>query len=460
MENEYSKKINYYNKILKKYSYHVDFFKTANIMMENMPENINLQNKIIYLNSTMVTAPTLISYVLYILKNAKEKKIKKLYFLARDGYIMHKIAVILCEKYNINIECRYLYCSRLVLRAPLYLINRGEAIEKICEEGAKISIEIVLKRAGISNDIQNNILNELDEEFKNKFLTKKDLNKLKTILLNNKLFNEYAYEYAKDKYNDIFEYFKQEKLFEEKKYAIVDVGWLGTMQRHIREILQYSGYKNNMNGYYFGMFENGRYEDGEYNCFYFSKEKNSSRRAFFNNNLFECMCSANHGMTIGYSKDTAGFIKPVLKQYENKWNVNIQLNIVEKFCEKFSILNQWNEISFNYLDLMVKRLIISFMVFPNKEEASIYGSIPFCDDFTESYKIKLAQRLTKQELYQYNMFYKIYKKLFFIKNSNKFNESFWINGSIQVSDVKYKKIFNLGCILSEYIHYLIIHNLN
>lgn len=39
-----------------------------------------------------VTAPVLIAYVQWVLDQAVARKIKQIYFLSRDGYVMHRIA--------------------------------------------------------------------------------------------------------------------------------------------------------------------------------------------------------------------------------------------------------------------------------------------------------------------------------------------------------------------------------
>lgn len=95
------------------------------------------------------------------------------------------------------------------------------------------------------------------------------------------------------------------------------------------------------------------------------------------------------------------------------------------------------------------------MIFPNLSEATVYGNIPFCDDFTENHLSNLATYLTKNELWQYNILYKIYKRIFLKEEKEKLNESFWINGTIKLSDIGYKKLFNLCCVINEYIHHFI-----
>ena len=51
-------------------------------------------------------------FVLWVLKNAQKQGVKRLYFLARDGYFMYQCSKIYCEKFQLPIECRYLSCSR------------------------------------------------------------------------------------------------------------------------------------------------------------------------------------------------------------------------------------------------------------------------------------------------------------------------------------------------------------
>ena len=78
-----------------------------------------------------VTAPILLPYVQWIVSLCIEKKIKRIYFLARDGYILMKIAEVVCDKLDVKLDLRYLYCSRYSLRLPLYHILGNEGIAQI-----------------------------------------------------------------------------------------------------------------------------------------------------------------------------------------------------------------------------------------------------------------------------------------------------------------------------------------
>ena len=79
-------------------------------------------------------------------------KFKKVYFLARDGYLLYKLANEICEKNNLNIDCRYLYCSRFSLRMPSYHIIGDEAQKLLFSKGYYYTTKSVLERADLNEN--------------------------------------------------------------------------------------------------------------------------------------------------------------------------------------------------------------------------------------------------------------------------------------------------------------------
>ena len=102
-----------------------------------------------------VTAPVLFCYVKSVLESAADSGIKKLYFLARDGYIMKAAADAIIEASGYDIKTSYLYVSRYALRNALYYkCSTAEDFEKAGFFGrcAVQSAENTLKRAGIDKE--------------------------------------------------------------------------------------------------------------------------------------------------------------------------------------------------------------------------------------------------------------------------------------------------------------------
>ncbi len=67
-----------------------------------------------------IVGSTLIPYVDLVLRDALEKRFEVLYFVARDGYFLKKIADILIAENGWKIDTRYLYASRRTWRVQSY----------------------------------------------------------------------------------------------------------------------------------------------------------------------------------------------------------------------------------------------------------------------------------------------------------------------------------------------------
>jgi hypothetical protein len=346
----------------------------------------------------------------------------------------------LCKSYHLNIECRYFYCSRYSLRQVLFSVDRGEALDKLCSSGYRITPEIVLERAGLDDREREQILSLLDVKEINEILSETGLSGMRDRLAGCEPFLNLAARKSEDACSLMYGYFKQEGLFDPVRFAIVDTGWQGSMQRSIRQIMQYSGHTARLHGYYFGMFERGKQEDGTFSCYYFSKDRHFFRCVNFNNILFECLCTANHGMTVGYQKQEGNKIEPVLKPYQKTWNLELQLQVVDTYAKNFAKVNRQRPFVGNHGENMVYGLLKSFMVYPSSQEAEVYGSIPFCDDLTEKYMVSLSERLTSDDLKQQRPLRKIFRKLFIKRSSKNFRESFWIQGTLSRFDYRNKPV--------------------
>ena len=92
-----------YLKILKKYANEIPYLDGIYKEYETELECV----------TNCVTAPVMVSYVWWVLIEAQKRKIDTLYFLARDGYTLYEVAKLFCEKFGIDIDCKYLYCSRV-----------------------------------------------------------------------------------------------------------------------------------------------------------------------------------------------------------------------------------------------------------------------------------------------------------------------------------------------------------
>lgn len=380
-----------------------------------------------------VIGPTLVSYCLWVLRKAQELNIHNLYFLARDGKILMEICEILKEKYNLNINCKYLYVSRYSLRKALFSIDSDESIRYICRNSISMTPALIMQRSGLNMAEQQQILLELGYKSKieqDTVLAQKELEVLYFKLKKSDLFCS-SMQKMSDAYNStIFQYFQQQGLAEEPLIAIVDSGWTGSIQRCIRQILTYNNILTPISGFYFGLQAAPRKEDGVYNWFYFGP-KDHYEYIHFNNNLFECWCMADHGMTLGYTKDDQDKVFPILNKYIPQWHGAAQAEMLKKYALLFtSQRTSFESIPLSQLPTLIRPLLIRFMTHPTPMEAKIYGSIPFCDDTTEAYLHPLAAPLSALDLCKNLTLVKVFCKILNPLFQITIRESGWREGTI------------------------------
>lgn len=370
----------------------------------------------IYRESRRFLGPVFHSYVSWVLKEAQKRKIQTLYFLARDGYVLQKIAQMLCQKKGISISCRYLYCSRASLRMPSYHLIGEEAYDLIFLGGYHVTVKSFLERAGIPRSAwkrileetellpsaREQILNDADICNSNEIRTPKDegmiqerglerrqIASCREQLAKSKSFRRWVLHNSRQAYDTAIGYLVQEGLTSQEQIAIVDSGWTGSMQRSLRQLLESAGYSGRITGFYFGLFQKQKEaKDGEYLSWYFSADRDKKNRILFCNNLLECFLSAPHGMTVGYKLQQGQYV-PVLKKLPQKAALEI---IREQIRGILDGARQQTEHGRTFTKKECGRILHRLMARPTPKEVRMYGSFLFCDDVTEGYAYPLAAK--------------------------------------------------------------------
>ena len=185
------------------------------------------------------SGPMLFQYVWWILKTAQERKINRLYFMARDGYLLLRIAERFCEKFSLPIELRYLYCSRTSLRMPSYCLIGKEADELLLQGGYQVSLHSLLQRAGLDKTQQKMVCADgnIDQINGDRLLSRSEQEKVCDALRNSTVFHNCVCEKSRAAYDSAIGYLRQEGLLDQDKVVLVDSGWTGSMQRSLRQLL-------------------------------------------------------------------------------------------------------------------------------------------------------------------------------------------------------------------------------
>ena len=207
--------------------------------------------------------PLLYGFISWLFEEMKNESIEQVFFLARDGFIMQKVYKEL--GFDKFIPDYYLEVSRRSLRVPYY--KRGMTYDEIMRE--------------ISVPNKTNLIQIIDswglevEKYKH-YCSDKNINIYEHIDRDGLMNNKSVRELFGELYEEIIENSEMERenligylnQFDfNKKSAIVDIGWRGSMQKYLQNALNYFlGIDCDLNGFYIGLTEGAKHvlEDRKY----------------------------------------------------------------------------------------------------------------------------------------------------------------------------------------------------
>lgn len=381
------------------------------------------------------SGPIIFDYVWWVLTQAQNRKITTLYFLARDGYVLREIAQKICEKFRLPIECRYFYCSRASLRMPSYHLIGDEAIDLLLLGGYNVTLNSLMQRAELSDEQCLKVYEEcqISNIDRDAVLNARDFKQVCSLLRQSQLFRQFVMEKSKSKYADTIGYLRQEGMLDRSVVAIVDSGWTGSMQRSLRQLLQSAGYQGELIGFYYGMYASPKsVDDGTYLTWMFHSHKGTTTKVLFCNNLFECLLSAPHGMTVGYIHESRTYRPCLLPEtgQEHSDLVQRQIAALLQYAEYRLGSLHFEEFHASKLRHDALRRFWRYMVHPTRDEATVYGQFLFCDDVTEGYHLHLADESQIEALKGYSMVARIGRKLLRRPVTDNRIELFWPYGTI------------------------------
>lgn len=328
--------------------------------------------------------PLLYGFSYWLLDNFQMKGIKKVFFLSRDGLIMKNAFDVINSK---SIDTYYLEVSRRSLRVPILWQDCSfNNLMTMLAPSKLITLTSIFDAVGLNIDEYNDRLREYGLNH-NSYFYRKD------IKTNNKLLALYS-ELEKDiidcsrkEQELLIEYLKENKV--EGKFAIVDIGWSGGMQRFLQMTLNNIGIENEIYGYYTGIANyynrNTINDELNINGYLFDFSKNpldvDVRSSFVG--LYELMFLETKGSVKNYKRDSSGKIIAIRYPYEyikdDKELPEIQcLRCLQKGAIDFVLKMKNNNIIINKEELS-RSLIIAGSK-PTKETLSLFGDFSFFDE--------------------------------------------------------------------------------
>jgi FMN phosphatase YigB (HAD superfamily) len=386
---------------------------------------LNSQQQIIWETTSSVTAPILFGYVYWCLEEAQRRGIERLYFIARDGQILLKIAKIITRNWGYDIDCRYLYGSRQSWHSPAIIDITEVELDWIFDPTYFLSVNTLCQRVNLTPTeikeylIEAGFLAETWDE--NLEANRRDL--LKVAFANSPI-REVIIAKANEYRSRAIGYFKQEGLADPIPFGIVDIGWTGRLQISLNKILKAAGMypEGGITGFYFGLSKQARtFGNDSLAAYFYDKDNNSDRERLIQRALIEVFVSADHGSTTGFEL-VGDRYQPTLKSLTNQkaidWGVQTQQSAAETYTNLLTeVIGKEMCIPADFIK-NAEGLLKLFTKKPLQTEAQIYGGIFITEDQTENIYYELAEHLTLNDYYKFVFLRKM-------KHSN-----LWLHGSV------------------------------
>lgn len=343
---------------------------TAKNLRTNVSKNNDMMNLGISLSS-----PMLFMFTYWIIEQAKKLKINRLYFVARDGYILKEIADLIIKKYGYNIEIKYIYGSRIAWRNAT--LNTIQDILN-CSWFNTYESKTITDLFSNFNINPNNIKQYLPSQYHNfnKNLSAKDIRNILSNIANNPTLSELVINNLKEIKNNLLGYLSQEIDYSDDKFAFIDLRGTGLTANLLGKVMQ-DLTSTKITFFYFqrGNIINLEELNTEYTKFYqmfYSSNK-------YYHDIIEILTRAPHGQTLGYKKENNKYI-PILESIEGevivKYGFFDYLKGVILFANDY--LNQIDYYKFNPLFLDLFCDYHDFLTeCPDKKTADLIGRIPF-----------------------------------------------------------------------------------
>lgn len=401
-----------------------------------------------------VFSPAILAYAVSMVRDAAARGVRRIYFLARDGYTLKRAAEQVCAVCGISMECRYLYCSRLSLRTAEYFLDEEASMKRLLNGCARLTENTLFSRIQLNEEERAAVLSDISREGSDTVLTRSDAEELCRKLRESVVFDSIMDIKSKKAFERTIDYFTAEGLFSEDTIYIADSGWCGSVQQSISTLIRAAGAKQQVFGYYFGLFAAPSEVRRNSRCFYFSPGKNVLRKAKFCNNLIEIALSAPHPMTVGYEY-TEGGIEPVFSGNsagEGEYALCEAISRdIEKYCRENAA--ELMKLPEGKLVKTAQKSIVPFMTNPTPQQAAAFSEVMFCDDSSDCYLLPVSEKVGAEEFFRQTLFCSAARRL--LHRGMPAKSLIWFCGTAALSDVRFKRLLRADNTLRSCIRFLI-----
>lgn len=189
-----------------------------------------------------VVAPLLVGYGLWLLRQAEQRGLRRLYFLSRDGQVILDVVRPLAQALGYDVECRYLYGSRATWRPAALHYSDPQDLSDWLVGDPSSPPRTLLHRVGLTPEAALEVVDHplLRSPRADEPLDEAGTRELQDLCERGPLREEIRRR-AADSAELSVDYLRQEGIGERTDVGLVDVGWLGRTGRGLVDVLQGAG---------------------------------------------------------------------------------------------------------------------------------------------------------------------------------------------------------------------------
>ena len=400
------------------------FWKGRLIQQLTLPlEAENQSRSGLYIEGYSFFAPLMGAFVQGISEELDKHNISSIYFFAREGLTFKKFwdkAIPMMRPKETLPDSHYLYVSRMALagascayggipqtKADIAFFPPGNRdMRDFCRV---FSLDIhqlvpIMKKYGIKEDSPVSPIHSHEADTTG---APKNYNYRFRLLIEDPDFQENIKKQTKPKNDALQRYLEKEQFFKYPKVALVDIGWMGTIQRFLYDAIKHREDKPKFHGYLLAASRGVPYptiEGNQVKGIIYDREHFdfAASTIMYNRDLFEEACRAPHPTMAGYDL-SQGEVKLIFRSRDDA------IGIAEEEQDRyFSALQEGiidaapfygaalSMMGFTYKDLMpwVRYLLVSKMAFPKTNEFRMLKHKAHVDDIHGNANIpKALQKL-------------------------------------------------------------------
>ena len=311
-----------------------------------------------------LAGPILFPYIYWLLDQAQKRGIERLYFIARDGYILKLIADLIIKENNLPIKTKYIYGSRKAWRISALNLDDDELYRQFIQftmyEPKKIPQAFGLTKEEFLSILPKKLCN---------YSTSKPDKRLAEYLYNNKDVLKFAIEKNKAQKECVINYLKNTIDCTDDKFAFVDLDGSGLTQNCLARLMN-NFYDKKIKSFYYAVTPACCRSLNLEKYYYYTLKRGNM------GNMLELLTRAPHGQTLKYADKNEDY-KPILEQIDvenfKAWGFDNYINGMLEYCNllnqnKYKYIQLDNQV---ILDIYINYLFLSI----DKNTATLLGSI-------------------------------------------------------------------------------------